>query len=116
MFTVVLYFPNDIEHETPDVVEPYFGVSFCGKTAAEAKLLIDRIKDYTNLFVLQSGPVSKNGTATNIICDYAVDAGLDIIVFFGWFDTDHPWQIPWLNFAKERWGDSFLGLYFFDEP
>jgi hypothetical protein len=99
-----------------DPAEPYFGVSFCGDTAAEAKLLIDRTKDYTNLFVLQSGPISKNETAINIICDYAVDAGLDFIVFFGWFDTACPWQIPWLNFAKERWGDSFLGVYLFDEP
>ncbi|PVX27741.1 MAG: hypothetical protein CW716_00770 [Candidatus Bathyarchaeum sp.] len=79
-------------------------------------MLIDKTKDYTNLLVLQSGPVSKNETATNIICDYAVDAGLDVIVFFGWFDPDCPWQLPWLNYAKERWGDSFLGVYFYDEP
>ena len=50
------------------------------------------------------------------MCDYAVDAGLDVIVFFGWFDPDYPWQIPWLDFAKDRWGDDFLGLYLFDEP
>jgi hypothetical protein len=113
---VVIYFPNEPENGAIYPVEPYFGVSFCGNTTAEAKLLIDRTKDYTNLFVLQSGPISKNETAINIICDYAVDSGLDLIVFFGWFDTDHPWQIPWLDFAKERWGDSFLGLYLFDEP
>jgi hypothetical protein len=113
---IVVYFPNDPENGAIYPVEPYFGVSFCGNTTAEAKLLIDRTKDYTNLFVLQSGPISKNETAINIICDYAVESGLDFIVFFGWFDTDHPWQIPWLDFAKNRWGDSFLGLYLFDEP
>jgi len=113
---IVIYFPNEPENAATESVKPYFGVSFCGNTTAEAKLLIDRTKDYTNLFVLQSGPISKNETAINIICDYAIDSGLDFIVFFGWFDTDYPWQIPWLDFAKDRWGDSFLGLYLFDEP
>jgi len=116
VLAIVVYFPNDPENGARYPVEPYFGVSFCGNTTAEAKLLIDRTKDYTNLFVLQSGPISKNETAINIICDYAVESGLDFIVFFGWFDTDHLWQIPWLDFAKDRWGDSFLGLYLFDEP
>jgi hypothetical protein len=115
VLTLVIQHPNNSENnENP--VEPYFGVSFCGNTAEEAKLLIDKTKDYTNLFVLQSGPISKNETATNEVCDYAVDAGLDVIVFFGWFDPDCPWQIPWLDFAKDRWGDDFLGLYLFDEP
>jgi len=116
MLAVVVYFPNDTENGTTSPVRPYFGISFCGNTSAEAKLLIDKTKDYTNLFILQSGPISKNETAINEVCDYAVESGLDFIVFFGWFDTDYPWQIPWLDYAKDRWGDSFLGLYFFDEP
>ncbi len=37
-------------------------------------------------------------------------------MFFGWFDPAAPWQIPWLDYAEEQWGDNFLGVYFFDEP
>jgi hypothetical protein len=109
-------------------VDCYVGVTFCGDTAAEAKLLIDRVKDYTNLFVLQSGPVSENETATNEICDYAVAAGLDIVVYFGdldpatlrrheeVYDKEVVWRVSWLTTAKQRWGDSFLGVYYYDEP
>jgi hypothetical protein len=102
--------------EKPEQTEKcHVGVAFCGNTTAEAELLIDKTKDYTNLFVLQSGLISKNETAINIVCDYAVASGLDFIVFLGWFDFAQPWQIPWLDYAKERWGDRFLGLYLYDE-
>jgi hypothetical protein len=100
----------------------YVGVSYCGDTVAEAKLLIDRVKTYTNLFVLQSGPVSENESATNEICDYAVDAGLKIIVFFGDLtptkleEKGLAWRLSWLNTTMQRWGDRFLGVYYYDEP
>jgi hypothetical protein len=94
----------------------YLGVSFCGNSTAEAKVLIDKVKDYTNLFVLQSGPISQNVTATTEICDYATSQGLDIIVFFGWFDYEYSWRVPWVQEAPQRYGDKFLGLYYYDEP
>jgi len=96
-------------------VEDFFvGVSFCGDSFLDAKLLVDRVKFYTNLLVVQSGPASKNQTMLNEICDYAVEVGLSIIVYFGKFDLD--WQPLWLDSAENRWGSSFLGVYFFDEP
>jgi hypothetical protein len=114
IFLVFTYYFVDVGLNKNE--EFYVGVAFCGNTTQEAKLLIDRVKDYSNLFVLQSGPISKNKTAINEICDYAVRADLDFIVFLGWFDFDHIWQIPWLDEAKDQWGDRFLGLYFYDEP
>lgn len=107
------FFLSNIQNEQEEF---YVGVAFCGNTTQEAKLLIDRVKDYTNLFVLQSGPISKNKTEINEICDYAVSSDLDFIVFLGWFDFDHLWQVPWLDEAKDQWGDRFLGLYLYDEP
>jgi hypothetical protein len=94
----------------------YLGVSFCGNTTQEAKLLIDKVKGYTNLFVLQSGPISLNMTLTTEICDYAASQGLNIIVYFGWFNPDYPWQYYWVQNAPQRYGDKFLGVYYYDEP
>jgi hypothetical protein len=94
----------------------HVGVSFGGNTTAQAKLLIDKVKTYTNLLVVQSGPVSVNETSLNEIVDYAVGSGLDVIVFFGFFNPTYPWQIPWLDYAKQTWGTHFLGIYLFDEP
>ena len=37
----------------------YVGVTYCGNNVTEAKLLIDRVRNYTNLFVIQSGPSAK---------------------------------------------------------
>ena len=82
----------------------HVGVSFCGNTTAEAKLLIDRVKSYTNLLVVQSGPVSINETAMNEIVDYAVASDLDVIAYFGYFNPAYPWQIPWLDYAETNLG------------
>ncbi len=94
----------------------HVGVSFGGSTAAEAELLIDRVKTFTNLFVVQSGPVSVNETAMTEIVNYAVAANLDVIIYFGFFNPNYTWQIPWLDYAKQTWGSHFLGVYLFDEP
>jgi len=112
---------NHLAEKSEEPEDCYVGVSFGGNTAAEAKLLIDRVKSYTNLFVLQSGPISENETATNEICDYAITAGLDSIVFFGDLDPrvlgkDLLWRLSWLDISKQRWGDHFLGVYYYDEP
>lgn len=103
----------------------YFGASFCGNTTAEGKLLIDRVNEYTNLFVLQSWPVSRNETAVYEVCDYAVAKGLSIIVNLGTRKTYEQtgadadmwaWQLQvWKN-GSTRWGDKFIGAYYDDEP
>jgi hypothetical protein len=88
----------------------YLGVTYCGSSIQEAKQLIDRVKNYTNLFVLQSGALMFNDEAMAEIGDYAVNAGLKIMLYTGGASS----QLSTMGI--ERWGSSFLGLYCMDEP
>jgi len=91
----------------------YVGVTYCGESAEEAKLLIDRVKNYTNLFVLQSGSLQEFPDEINEICDYAVSSDMYFIVYFG---IDRWWFLSnWLETCEGRWGDRFLGVYYGDE-
>jgi hypothetical protein len=94
-----------------------FGVSFGGNTTSQAKMLIDKVKGYTNLFLINSWEASINETALNEICEYAVDSNLKFMVFFDYLShIGYPWHLTWLDTAKERWDEEFLGVYLYDEP
>jgi len=95
----------------------FFGVSFGLNTSSEAKVLIDKVKEYTNLFVINSWEISTNETALNEICEYAVNTKMHFIVFFDFIShVAYPWHLTWLDTARERWGSNFLGVYLYDEP
>ena len=100
-----------------DKQEFYFGVSFGGNTTAQAKLLIDKVKDYTNYILINNWDISTNETALNEICDYATQSNLHFMVFFDFISNQtYLWHQTWLDTAKQRWGDKFLGIYLYDEP
>lgn len=95
--------------------EPFYvGVTYCGDSVSEAKQLIDRIKDYTNLFVIQSGTLQSQPEKINEICDYAVNSGLYFMVYFG--NQHYNYRNNWLLTFKDAWTEKFLGIYFGDEP
>jgi hypothetical protein len=117
--------------------EFFFGVSFGGNSTSQAKLLIDKVKGYTNLFVVNSWEIcgAANETLLNEVCECAVDAGLNVMVYFNFVYYNYtwdvgniynasswdlhgvsPWHVEWLNNAMERWGSKFLGAYLYDEP
>src|SRR3990170_1967476 len=113
----IVYVGNHTENKASNE-NFYFGVTYGLNTTSEAKLLIDKVKGYTNLFVIDSCNISQNETALNEICQYAVDAKLNIMVYFNFvlYAGNYSWFHTWLDTAKERWGNNFLGIYLYDEP
>jgi hypothetical protein len=106
----------------------YVGVAFAGNTTNEAEALIDKVQNYTNLFILDVGrnPISENQSKVEEICDYAVARNLSVIINVGIKDASNSsswgwfWDQPSLDPIKQRWtdmwGNKFLGIYYNDEP
>ena len=79
----VAYVENQSKGRSQNKNEVYFGVTFGGNTTSQAKLLIDKVKGYTNLFIVDSWTLDTlnetvNGTSLTDVCDYAVSQGLNI--------------------------------------
>jgi hypothetical protein len=91
----------------------YVGVAYCGDSVEGGKLLIDKVKHYTNLFVLQSGSLQRDLPSVDALGDYAVSAGLYFLPYFGHYIE--PSFSAWLETAKQKWGNRFLGVYYGDE-
>jgi hypothetical protein len=110
--------------QTPDK-KFYVGVTYCGSSVQEAKELIDEVKNYTNLFILQSGPLMNIVNRMNEIGDYAIASNLNYAIYgskvnynlISYNGTTYRTTLGlWLIDAKERWGEQFTGIYYFDEP
>ncbi len=91
----------------------FVGVTYGGDNVADAKTLIDRVKGFTNLFIVQSGPLQGDIDAVNAICRYAADAGLYNIVYLSGANRDN---CVGKFFSDFKVWESNLGVYFDDEP
>jgi hypothetical protein len=64
-------------HSDPEF---FVGVDFAySNNVDDLKNLVDKMKNYTNLFVIGSLEISFNQTALNEACDYVVNSGLHLI-------------------------------------
>jgi hypothetical protein len=88
----------------------FVGVDAAYASVEEIKTLVDEVSSYTNFFVIGSTGITYNETKLNEICQYVYDKGLSFIIF-----TEKPIPTQWLDYAKNSWGDQFLGLYAYDE-
>ena len=110
--------------------EPEFfvGVEYAidNYSIAGCKKLVDKVKDYTNLFVIDTVGITFDVNNLNDVCDYVYESGLYFMVFFISLhyqqeDGDIVFRYNyyphvWIAEAKERYGDKFLGAYAMDEP
>ena len=95
----------------------YVGVEYAyGNQVIEVQALVDRVKSYTNLFVLGSVGLTFNQTALTEASDYIFHAKLNFIVLFTGLDMYSYNITVWMQDAKLKYGDRFLGIYKYDEP
>ena len=99
-----------------DQVDLFFGVDAVFASVENTKLLIDKVKSYTNFFVIGSTAITWNATRLNDVCQHLNDSGL----YFS--NYVHP-SLPeynfsdaeWIREARQKWPSNFLGLYAYDE-
>src|SRR4030067_304543 len=102
----------------PEIPEFYVGVevAYTNANVDDVRNMVDKVRNYTNVFVIGSIELTFNETALNDSCDYIHNAGLKIVVLFTdatKYDFD---TLTWLTQAQTKYGNAFLGLYRYDEP
>lgn len=105
---------NDSRQSIPKF---FVGVELAYGEISDYKDLVDKVKNYTNLFVIGSPEISFNQTLLNATCDYIHDSGLYFIVLFT-ATPNYTTHIPyvWIIKARQKYGEKFLGVYRLDEP
>jgi hypothetical protein len=98
-------------------VDVFVGVDVAHDNITSLKERVDEVKAYTNFFVIGSSGITLNATRLNDVCQYLNDSGLHFATYTHTTNnTDIEFnQTEWINYAKQRWNGSFLGLYTYDE-
>jgi len=98
-------------------VEYAYGNNQTGQAqVSQVQALVDKVKDYTNLFVIGSVGLTFDRTALTQACDYIIDAKLNLIVLFTGLTEYTYITTAWMTEAKAKYGEKFLGIYRYDEP
>jgi hypothetical protein len=114
---------NVLSNKTPG--RPFYvGVEYAyGKNQttefqiSQIEALVNKVKDYTNLFVLGEVSLTFNQTALHEVCDYVYNnSKLFFIVLFTGGDYYSYNIAQWMFEAKDRYGDRLLEIYKYDEP
>jgi hypothetical protein len=109
--------------------EPEFfvGVEYAIKNGSveECKALVDRVKNFTNFFIVDTFEMTRDINNLTEVCDYVYDSGLYFMVFFvsQYYASGDQYLLRynyyphlWIIDATKKYGDKFLGAYAMDEP
>ena len=89
----------------------YVGVDVAYENVTATEQLIDKISVYTNIVVIGcTGNYDLYRLTT--LSQYAFDKGMSFIIYS---DTHRYPTQQWLGTATSKWGNKFLGIYYFDE-
>jgi hypothetical protein len=93
-----------------EILELFVGVDVAYDNMEEIKRLVDEISSYTNTIVIGSTGITYNVTK------YVYDRGMYFMIYMHPDLERFDEQRQWVEDARIRWGQRFLGLYPFDEP
>jgi hypothetical protein len=83
---------------------------------SDLKSLVDKVKDYTNLFVIGIPEISLNETLLTESCDYISNNDLHLIVLFTSTSKYKYNLTEWTTNAQQKYSNKFIGVYRIDEP
>ncbi|MCW4023547.1 MAG: hypothetical protein NWF01_00735 [Candidatus Bathyarchaeota archaeon] len=100
--------------------EVYVGMNIAYGGEETAIHIIDTVSDYVNFVILGSLNLTTDAEALGRVCDYIYQKDLSFIIYVGFSNSNDlvPPRGPDENFfrdATQKYGDSFLGVYLFDE-
>ncbi len=96
----------------------FVGIDAAYGSIDEIKTLVDQVSPYTNLFVLGCTGITHNATKLNEACQYLYNRKMHFIVYQEWplgYSRYANASINWPEYAKNKWGEQFLGMYYLDE-
>ena len=96
--------------------EFFVGVELAYGDVNDCKEMVDKVKNFTNLFVVGSLEISFNQSMLNATCDYIRDAGLSFIILFTDPTVYSYNTYIWIFEARQKYGEKFLAAYRYDEP
>ena len=132
LFLVIWSHSNNGQSSEPEF---FVGVEYAidNYSVEGCKKLVDRVKNFTNFFVIDTVGITYDIYKLNETCNYIYDSGMYFMVFFLPLHEEYEASLEyeqhnrlflrynyyphlWIADAKEKYGDKFLGAYVMDEP